>query len=150
MQALSFTQFFFSSFSSLLFFSLLLSSLLFSSLHFSSLFLHFFLSFLFFSSLLFCSLFSSLLLSLIVSSLFSLCCRHLTGFEMNNAVRSVVMIFSDLFTFLACKPNWNVLRFYFIIRHILIWHLIFWYFCLKALSDQVYVLNINVYNFETW
>ena len=78
--------------------------------------------FLLFSTLLFSYLYSSLPFFLIVSSLFSLCCRHLTGFEMNNPL---LWFFSDLFTFLACKPNWNVLRLYSLNRH-----LIFWYFVL--------------------
>ena len=96
------------------------------NLFFSSLF-----SYLFFSSL----LYSSVLLSLFFSSLISY--RLLFVFSllstfnrlMNNALRSV---FYDLFTFLACRPNWNVLRVYSIIRHLIIWHLIFWYFCLNC------------------
>ena len=145
MQALSFTQSIFSSLSSLLFSSLLLSSRHFASLLFSVLvllfsFLFFFLffhliSFLLFSSLLlFSYLFSSFPLSLIVSSLFTLCCRHFTGFEMNNAVRSA---FSDLFTFLACIPNWNVLRLFSIIRHLIIWHFIFWYACYSYIENVI-------------
>ena len=69
-QALSFTQSIFSSFSSFLFSTFLLSFLLFSFY-----------------------LFSPLLLSLIVSSMFFLFCWHSTGFETNNAVQSVAMIF---------------------------------------------------------
>ena len=136
MQALSFTQSIFSSLSSLLFSSLLLSSRHFASLLFSVFFLFFHLiSFLLFSSLLlFSYLFSSFPLSLIVSSLFTLCCRHFTGFEMNNAVRSA---FSDLFTFLACIPNWNVLRLFSIIRHLIIWHFIFWYACYSYIENVI-------------
>ena len=130
MQVLSFTQSIFSSFSSLLFYFLLFCSSSFSS------------PFFFFSFL-----FSSLSLSLIVSCLFSHCCYwHFTGFEMNNAVRSVVMIFSDLFTFLACKPNWNVLRLYSIIRHLIIWHLIFWYFWTFINSKEHIVNGSEKYN----
>jgi len=135
MQALSFTQsiFFFFLFSSIFFSSPFFASFFFSSLFFF--FYSFFISFLFFSSLLlFSYLFSSFLLSLIVSSLFSLCCRHLTGFEMNNAVRSA---FSNLVTFLACIPNWNVLRLFSIIRHLIIWHFIFWYFCYSYIENVI-------------
>jgi len=134
MQALSFTQSIF--LLSLLFHFLLFSSIFFSSPVFSSLFFFFssifsslfsylFFSFLLFSNLLFSYLFSSLLLSLIVSSLFSRCYRHLTGWW----TMQYDPFFYDLFTFLACRPNWNVLRVYSIIRHLIIWHLIFWYFC---------------------
>ena len=100
MQALSFRQSIFSSFS-----FLLLSSLLFSSLLFFLLFFLIF-SFLLFSTLLFSYLFSYFLISY-----------------------RLLFVFSVLFTFLACRPNWNVLRLYSIIRHLIIWHLIFWYFC---------------------
>ena len=89
------SPFFSSTFLSSPFFSsTFLSSPFFCSFSFSSLFFFFLLfSFLLFSTLFFPYLFSSLPVSLIVSSLYTLCCRNLTGFEMNNAVGSVVMIF---------------------------------------------------------
>ena len=119
MQALSFTQsifhllyfpffssIFFSSpffssifFSSPFFSSTFLSSPFFCSFSFSSLFFFFLLfSFLLFSTLFFPYLFSSLPVSLFFSSRISLssplCLLFVVGiFEMNNAVRSVVMIF---------------------------------------------------------
>ena len=34
----------------------------------------------------------------------------------------------------ARRPNWNVLRLYSIIRHLIIWHLKFWYVCLTKLN----------------
>ena len=113
MLALSFTQSIFSSFtsfSSIFFFSPFFFSLFF---FFSSIFFSLF-SYLFFSSifyLLFCSLFSSLPISLIVSSLFSLFCWHLTNFEMNNAVRSVVMIFLWFAYISSFRPEiWELQR----------------------------------------
>ena len=122
----------------LLFFfnSLLLSSLLFSSLLF-------FFSFLFFSSLLFCSLISFLLFPYLLSS--PLCFVFVVYIEpvlrWTMQYDSLLWFFSDLFTFLACRPNWNVLRLYSIIRHLIIWHLIFWYFCnLFRLFLTIYVV----------
>ena len=71
-----------------------------------------------YSSLLFSSfIFSSLLFffSFFFSYLFS----------------SLPLALISLFTFLAWRPNWNVLRLCSIIRHLIIWHLIFWCFCIS-------------------
>ena len=148
MQALSFTQSIFSSFSSLqfsilLFYFLLFSfllfffSLLFSSFFFyfpslfssllSSLFSSLFFSFLFFSSLLFYSLISFLLFFLISYRILFFFSLLLTFNRFWCMYDPLLWFFSDLFTFLACIPNWNVLRLYSIIRHLIIWHFIFWY-----------------------
>ena len=105
---------------------------------FSSIFLLFFplfylLFFLLFFSLFFSSpLYSSILLSLFFSFVISY--RILFVFSLLLTFNRfwcmydpLLWFFSDLFTFLACIPNWNVLRSYSIIRHLIIWHFIFWY-----------------------
>ena len=46
----------------------------------------------------------------------------------------LLWFFSDLFAFLACRPNWNVLRLYSTFRPLIIWHLIFWYFCYSYIT----------------
>ena len=68
----------------------------------------------------------------LVSSLLSTFNR----FEMNNLQYDPMLwFFSDLFTFLACRHNWNVLSLWSIIRH-----LIFWYFC-KAIWVKIFALQ---------
>ena len=119
---------FFSSpfFSSLLFF--------FSSI-FSSLFSYLFL---FFSSLLFCYLF--FLFSYLLS--FPLCFLFVVNRfwdEQCSTIRVVLIFLWFVYISIACRPNRNVMRFYSIIRHLIIWHLTFWYFCILCCYPQLYM-----------
>ena len=94
-------------------------------------------SFLLFPNLLFSYLFSSLLyssvlLSLVFSSLISyrlffvfslLSTFNRFWYEQCSTIRCYDFFLICLH-FIACRPNWNQLRLYCIIRHLIIWHLI--------------------------
>ena len=111
MQTLSIRQSIFSSFSSLLFYFFFS---FFSSFSFSSPFFFFLLFFLLFPYLL-----SSPLCFLIVVVDILPVLRWTIQYD------PLLRFFSHFFTFLACRPILNVLRVYSIVRHMIIWHLIF-------------------------
>ena len=109
--------FFFSKISNNFTIKLILKFNLFLDFYDCSIFCSFFCSLFFFSFLLYPYLSSS-----------SLCCGHLTGFQMNNAVRSDVMIFLLLW-FLAC----NLIETYCVCTLLLgIWSFGIWYFGIFA------------------